>query len=548
MPKGPTPLKSRSPLRRATIPGEFIRALRLKYDRVLGDQWPSPKWQKDPVGFARMLSEVPYPHQVDFFEAILHNPLVAISSGQKIGKTWFLAVTMWWYFCSYPNAKVTLTATTETQVDNVVWDEMKNIRRRALAKGIDLLAGGTMAENPRTGIESPDGRSVRGLTVRQIEAMGGISGENMLFVADEASSLSGKLAEAMAGNTAGDARMLWTSNPTRSEGPFYDAFHKFKGFWKTFMISSEDIAAKIAASGLKAPGIATSATIKRWEEMWGRDSPFFIVRVLGKFLQIETGKICPLHLISAAQNRYKDYTGPPTELDGVLKLGVDAAGAGEEGDEWGFCLTRGKRTVGDILTERGLDASTTAVPRIESLLKVFRKGQEIPVVVIDAEGEIGSRLLGTLKARAEWLRVHDVPNSYEVHGVRSSQHATREVRFYERVRDELWANVSRWLKEGGAIPPDYKLESELHAAAWTTLVSGKAKATSKDVLREFLGRSPDRADALCLSVWEPKAMGDVGEVRSETRGGGLTGRDTHDQGIGDMVEGNETWWPDGHGG
>lgn len=50
-------------------------------------------------------------------------------------------------------------------------------------------------------------------------------------------------------------------------------------------------------------------------------------------------------------------------------------------------------------------------------------------------------------------------------------------------------------------------ENELHATDWIDHIS-KMKATPKTELRkaENLGRSPDRADALALAVWEVPAL------------------------------------------
>lgn len=539
MPRKAQPSKLRN--RGRSIVGEISAAIRLQHERVRGKAWPAVQWQKDPVGFIREVLHVDLAqHQEEIARAVIpENSLVAVSSGQKIGKTMLLACLMLWYWCCFPRARVTMTATTETQVDNVIWDEIKNVVRIAKSHNVDLLAGGaTLAENPRTGLEAPDGRVIRGLTVRQIEAMGGISGENMFFVADEASSLSGPLAEAMAGNTAGGARMLWTSNPTQSEGPFYDCFHRFKKFWTCFILSSEDIAKSLAAKGRVIKGMATLQTIQMWEEMWTRNSPFFIVRVLGKFLQVETGKINPLHIISAAQRRW-DST-PIDELE-PLSIGVDAAGEGQEGDEWAFCCTRGKRPLDDIKTERGLDIDT-AVKRIEELIKIWKRGRERVRVVIDAEGRIGSQLLGALRAKRDELDSKSQGvDGFDVIGVKASAYATREVKLYDRTRDEIWANLSQWLRNGGAIPPkDYMLETELHAPSWQQMVNGKAKATPKEILRKELGRSTDRADALALSVWMPSSFGQGDPIPEPTP----EPQDIQDSAnMYDQQSHGDPWWP-----
>jgi hypothetical protein len=62
----------------------------------------------------------------------------------------------------------------------------------------------------------------------------------------------------------------------------------------------------------------------------------------------------------------------------------------------------------------------------------------------------------------------------------------------------MW-NLAEWMLDG-AIPPDDKLQAELHAPRWSALSDNRMKATSKDDLRDILNRSPDRCDALCLAV------------------------------------------------
>ena len=100
------------------------------------------------------------------------------------------------------------------------------------------------------------------------------------------------------------------------------------------------------------------------------------------------------------------------------------------------------------------------------------------------------------------------------------------------MRDELAANLSAWLPkrgadglwedDGGAILPDHKLAQELYAPTWIGMPNkamGGLKVSSKDDQRDVLGRSPDRADALALAVWEPLSLRveqEDGEARPAT--------------------------------
>lgn len=486
---------------------DFLRHGRLTLAKINAGQWPDLSYIDKPVEFfkEKLGAKIILDHQIEMAEALWRDPRhrVAVSSGQKIGKTFIVACIAWAFWSTRNKAKITITMTTESQVDSVIYDEIKNVYRMALANGVDLLAGGsTLAENPRTGIEALDGRVMRGLTVRQVEAMGGISGENLLFIADEASALSGKLAEAIAGNTMGDGWMLWTSNPTQSEGPFYDAFHKHAKFWATFYYSSEDIANQVRNLGLVIKGVATPEQIKLFEEMFGRDSPFFQVRVLGKFLQLETGKINSLHLITEAQKKYQS-----TPDEGDLSLGVDTAGEnqGDSNDKWVFQPIRGHKALTKFAA-RGLTPDA-GLEQIKRLFAILRRGEEIPRVIIDTTHQSGMELWVKAKAYISWAKAYAPREVFEVYGIRSSNPATREPHYFMYARDELWKAGHAWLAAGGAIDPaDYELAEELHAPRWKEGAKGKWQASDKEKeIRPMLGRSPDSADALNLAAWSPTA-------------------------------------------
>jgi len=74
--------------------------------------------------------------------------------------------------------------------------------------------------------------------------------------------------------------------------------------------------------------------------------------------------------------------------------------------------------------------------------------------------------------------------------------------YYNR-RAEMWDNLRKWLTDGGAIPNDPDLIKEMAAVTYTYDGQSRLKLESKDVIRERVGFSPDRADALALTFAEP---------------------------------------------
>lgn len=83
---------------------------------------------------------------------------------------------------------------------------------------------------------------------------------------------------------------------------------------------------------------------------------------------------------------------------------------------------------------------------------------------------------------------------------------------YANRRAEMWDNLRKWLQNGGAIPDDYELTKELAAPTYTYDGQSRLKLESKEVIRERVGFSPDRADALALTFAEPVVASNDDEI------------------------------------
>lgn len=493
-----------------------------------GAAWPQTKWQQKPIEFCTEVLGVRLtPKQQDIALSVRDGVKTATASGQKTGKTKIEICLALWFYCSFAGARVTMTANTKSQVRRVIWRELRETLRTS-----KVHIDGVLAKTPEGGFKAEDGREILGFTVSVVEAVSGTSGANMLFCVDEASALSPAMAEAIEGNMAGGAKMLWIGNPTRSEGPFFDAFHAKKEFWKTHELSSEEVAEWQEGEGIRIPGLANRATIETWALEYGTDSPFYQVRVLGKFLRNETGKVITLDAITRAQERYEEAVD-----EGILSIGLDPAGPGTAGDETAFAVVRGCKLLA-LFVFRGLteDAIQT---HLLGLLVTYRRDGEIPHVTIDSEGPIGSALFGRFRELSERMSRETPAQGWEVYAVKASSPARREPMIYERTREEVFAMLAKWMATG-AIPLDHKLEAELHAPDWQGTVMGKLRLTSKEDLRAKLGRSPDRADALALAVWSPTvAWVDTGaDERPEIAPYDPRGHRGSGQGV---YESNE-WW------
>jgi phage terminase large subunit len=478
-------------------------------------RFPSPLYQSDPVGFFRnVLGVEPWEKQRMLLEAVRDHPRVAVSTGHKVSKSHSAAGLALWYYCSFEDARAIMTSTTARQVDQILWRELRMVRARSgrcvACKAADpegliiprpcphsAIIDGEQGELARTGLKSPDFREIVGFTAREAEAVAGISGRNLLYIVDEASGVDDAIYEAIEGNRAGGARIVMFGNPTRNEGEFFEAFNSKAKLYCTFRISSEETPNVVEGRDV-IPGLATRAWIEEKKIEWGEDSPMYLVRVKGQHATGEDKKAFSIHTITESEKRWH-----VTPEAGRLFIGVDPAGESGTGDDTAFSARRGLKHL-VMRTMRGLNDDGHIV-QILGMVKSLKLPRETPVVVIDRGGSIGSSLFGRLRALLDEPAYRDTP-PFELVGVLASDRALRRPDLYDRLRDELAANLAEWFRDGGAILQDVKLSKELHSFEWKQAVNGKLKITAKELLKKLLGRSPDRYDSLALAVWEPLSL------------------------------------------
>jgi phage terminase large subunit len=531
---------------RTTFEEDFDSELGALVVRVTSLRWPNTRYQHDPVAFFReILGVEPWAEQIKIIEAVRDHSRVAVCSGHKTGKSTSIAGLALWFYCSFVDARAIMSSTTARQVDQILWRELRMIRARSgrcvackLADPDGLiiprpcphsaLIDGEQGELARTGLKADDFREIGGFTAREAEAVAGISGRNLLFLFDEASGIPDAIFEATEGNRAGGARILLAGNGTKNEGEFFEAFNSKAHIYKTLRISSESTPNVVQGRDV-IPGLATREWITEKKLEWGEDSPLYKVRVKGLHATHEIGKIFSLHVIGEAEQRWAD--APEA---GRLFIGLDPAGESGFGDESAFSIRRGFKQLA-LRTMRGLNAEQH-LSQLLLLIAAFKLPRERPVVVFDRDGAIGAELYGTLHAYVD----NDAP-AFDLVAVRSSDKAKRQPKDYDRMRDLLAGNLEVWMRNGGAIVEDVKLEKDLHALDWRLAVDGKAKLTPKDTLRKMLGRSPDRYDALALSVWEPPNLDDVDDDVPPSLQRVRSSEDAYAEPIMDPYAGASTW-------
>jgi hypothetical protein len=471
--------------------------------------WPDARYWGNPASFfVDNLGMRPWSKQIEIAEALRDHDRVTVATSHKIGKSAIAASIGAWFYSSVDDARVIMTSSTLRQVQEILWREM-TIRWRHAKRGQCVhcanLERYTRREIPcphghplvgefssvaMTGLVASDMREIKGFTAQDAEKMAGISSPALLYICDEASGVADAIFAAIEGNRAGGAKILLLGNPTRNDGEFYLSHHE-----KTYhRITVSAYETPNAVAGWKViPGLAERSWIEEKIEDWGEDSAEFMVRALGKFAVGEEGCTLSLQIISEAQERWAE-----TPAEGRLYVGVDVAGPGQQGDETVISTRRGMRHL-TMVAHRGLTEEAILTNILGTINDGYEPGEPIPVVVVDVEGDVGNKVHNVIQAY-----MVECPGSFVYVPLRASHNAVKKPRVYEKIRDDMWYNMTHWLRSGGAILSDPKLAQELHFPKWEQSPrSPKMKLTPKDVIRKRLKRSPDRAESLELACWEP---------------------------------------------
>lgn len=447
------------------------------------------RWGADPVLFSReVLGFDPWSRdpdalhtrsgQAEVLANLYRGGMHAVRSGHKCGKSSLAAIAALWFVTCHHGARVIMTAPSAHQVQTIVWKEVKNLYRRA-----KLPIGGEIFDTAHNGLRFSDGREVFGLSTDEPEKFAGISAPSLLFIVDEASGVDERIYEALFGNSAGGATVLLLSNPTKFSGTFFDAFHTKRNGWHTYHISSLDTPPN---RGVACPGLATPEWVAWAKEQWGEDSPFYDVRVRGEFPTQGDNSVIPISLVEAGRDRWVDRAEHSAEL-GSLVLGVDVARFGD--DESVIAPVRGSYCYPER-TLVGADTQQLA-GAVLSLADVFARRGEAVTANVDVIG-VGAGVVDALK--------HSDRANLTVNGINVSC-VSDEPELYPNLRSQLWFNLRAWLRQGGAIPRDERLMSELVAPCYGFDAKGRSVVEPKEKLKQRLKRSPDRADALALGIY-----------------------------------------------
>jgi hypothetical protein len=225
---------------------------------------------------------------------------------------------------------------------------------------------------------------------------------------------------------------------------------------------------------------------KNIADEYGEDSNVFRVRVLGEFPLAEDDAVIPLGWIEDAMVR--DIS---PSVEGVV-WGLDVARFGD--DSTALAKRRGNVLLEPVKEWKKADLMQT-VGRVAKEYRETPIGQQPHAINVDVIG-LGGGVV-------DRLRELGLP----VRGINVGEQAAMDPLRYMRLRDELWFEARRWFESKAvAMPRDDRLAAELIGPKYGHESSGKLKVESKSDMKKRGVRSPNLADAFCLTF----AGGDEG--------------------------------------
>jgi hypothetical protein len=421
-------------------------------------------YRDEPVLFVtEVLGADPLPWQREFLtHAAKGERRISVRAGHGVGKSTACAWLLLWHMFTRMPQKAVCTAPTAGQLFDALFSEVKHWANKLpapLRDTIEIFSDRIVQK----GAPESSFISARTSSAERPEALAGVHAENVLLICDEASAIPETVFESAAGSMSGhSATTVLIGNPTRNTGLFFKTHHQLSSDWKTMHVSCLD------------NRLVATDFINQIKSTYGEGSNAYRVRVLGEFALRDDDSLIAADLVDSAMSR--DVVINTAE---PIVYGVDVARFGS--DRTVICKRQGNvvlgfrhwsgedlmGTVGRIVHEAGLDKPT-----------------EIMVDSIGLGGGVADRL------RELGHNVRDVNVS---ESVALNQQAAR-------LRDELWLSAKEWLETRAVrLPKDDDIRAELIGPTYSFTSNGKIKVEGKSEMKRRGLRSPDLADALCLT-------------------------------------------------
>lgn len=288
------------------------------------------QWKKNPVQFVEEVFKVtPDPWQHDALMAFPNERRMSFLSSKGTGKSCMLAWLVWNFLVTRFHPLCVATSISQQNLSDGLWAEMARWMGRSdfikdqfewTKTRIHLKAfPETWFLSARTWPKSAD-------TNQQANTLAGLHADNLLFILDEVGGIPDSVmaaAEAGLANDAGsgtEAKIVMAGNPTHLSGPLYRSATTERHMWWLKEITSDPDDPK------RSPRVSMQWAREQIEK-YGRDNPWVLVNVFGKFPPSSLNSLLGVDEVTEAMQR-----SPAEHLYNwsQKRLGVDVARQGDD--------------------------------------------------------------------------------------------------------------------------------------------------------------------------------------------------------------------------
>jgi hypothetical protein len=444
-------------------------------DKVAGDKLKL--WREKPQVMVRELfGATPDPWQDEDLDAFPHTQRYAAKACKGPGKSTLLSWMGWNFLLCYPFPNCAAISISGDNLKDGLWKEMaKWYQRSPLLQDIFAVNSERIycREHKDTWFMSARTWSQTANKEQQANALAGFHADYLLYLIDEAGGIpDGVVSAAEAALATGIVtKMAMAGNPTHLSGPLYRASTRDAGLWRLREITGDP------DDPLRTPRVSIE-----WARQMiakdGRDNPWVMVNVLGKFPPFSFNALLGPDDVSAAMGRHIPLA---QYIKAAKVLGVDVARYGSDSSvifpRQGIAFLEPKQL-------RNVDS-------LQGAGQVARKWSdwEADACFVDNTGGYGAGWIDQLVA----LGRNPI-------GIGFATQAA-DGRFFNKRAEMAWA-LAEAIKSGTALPDIPEMRGELVALTYT-FKGDKIILADKEQIRAEIGRSPDFTDAAMLTYAQP---------------------------------------------
>lgn len=405
-------------------------------------------------------------------------------------------IAMWFSYCRVPSQVIT-TAPTWKHVEKAFWTQFRNIHRT-------LPKPRFFGKLIKTDLTIADGWFCTGYNAENPSAVQGFHSPNVMVIFDEATGINKPFWPSFRSLMMSENdRFLAIGNPTDPTAEFKRACDSDE--WYTVQLNCEEHP-NVTEDTIYIQGAVTQSYIDDvLADCNGlRSASLYKSRVLGEFPDETSSVLFPTSIYNVATSNYS--------AESTISGFVDAAGLDLSRHNDECVLMALTKDANNIYHAKAWTwTSTSTLESVDALKQMYLRNRRI---------RIGIDYIGMGTAISDVMERDRIPHT-QCTGSKSATNPTQ----YSNMRSEMYWQLRLDLASGivQLDPNDGVLREQLLRQITVYEPSGKIKLEPKDKLRQRIGQSVDRADALVMANWvrmnrDVAALGEMPLVASRPKG------------------------------